>query len=158
MRAVVDWVWFFLFFIFYFDTTNCTFFSVRLFNNSVFGMPCLWTLLRRRQRNLMMEIILVALYRCQYRVFVRLFPPIHWQKPIFGAMDSTAFFLTQSISFLPLFILSFLYFTLPNIPNIFFFIIFFFGKSSGQIDNFAQQKKICPYPTTNVWLNFAINL
>lgn len=58
VRAVVDWVWPFFFF---FDVTNCTFSSVRLFNNSVFGMPCLWTLLRRRQRNLMMEIILVAL-------------------------------------------------------------------------------------------------
>ena len=38
------------------------------------------------------------------------------------------------------------FFTLPNIPNIFFFIIFFFGKSSGQIDNFAQQKKNMPLP------------
>ena len=35
---------------------------------------------------------------------------------------------------------------LYNIPNIFFFIIFFFGKSSGQIDNFAQQKKNMPLP------------
>ena len=82
---------------------------------------------------------------------VRLFPPIHWQKPIFGAMDLTAFFLTQSISFYPLFILSLLY---PIYQISFFFIIFFFGKSSGQIDNFAQQKKNMPLPYYKCFVKF----
>ena len=130
--CVLWWTGYGLFFnfLFFFDATNCTFFSVRLFNNyySVFGMPCLWTLLRRRQRNLMVEIILVALYRCQCRVFVRLFPPIHWQKPIFGAMDSTAFFFNPINFFLPLFILSFSLFYFTQYTKYLFFYNFFFWE------------------------------